>query len=150
VRAVFVVKKQEGATLVDPSTEKNGTFPRIRYAGQCVAAVAATTPDVAEEAARLIEVDYEVLPAATGLEAAMQPGAPLVYAGPVNMGGSAGGGGAAGGLQQRGNVRGPTQQGEGDVEAALAGSAIKVGGTFHTQVQTHSPMETHGIVADWK
>jgi xanthine dehydrogenase YagR molybdenum-binding subunit len=150
VKAVFVVKKQEGATLVDPSTEKNGTFPRIRYAGQCVAAVAATTPDIAEEAARLIEVDYEVLPAVTGLDAAMQAGAPLVYASPVNMGGSAGGGGAAGGLDQRGNVRGPTQQGDGDVEAALAASALQVGGAFRTQVQTHSPMETHGIVADWK
>ena len=150
VKAVFVVKKQEGATLVDPSTEQNGTYPRIRYAGQCVAAVAATAPDIAEEAARLVEVDYEVQPAVTELDAAMQSGAPLVYTGPVNMGGSAGGGGAAGGLEQRGNVRGPTQQGEGDVDAALAASAIKVSGTFRTQVQTHSPMETHGIVADWK
>ena len=43
---------------------------------------------------------------------------------------------------QHGNVRGPTQQSEGDVEAALAGSALKVSGTFRTQVQTHSPMET--------
>ena len=150
VKAVFVVKKQEGATLVDPSTEKNGTYPRIRYAGQCVAAVAATTIDIAEEAARLIEVDYEVLPAVTELDAAMRSDAPLVYAGPVNMGGSAGGGGAAGGLAQRGNIRGPTQQSEGDVEAALASAAIKVSGTFRTQVQTHSAMETHGVVADWK
>jgi xanthine dehydrogenase YagR molybdenum-binding subunit len=150
VRAVFVVKKQEGATLVDPSTEQNGTFPRIRYAGQCVAAVAATTPDIAEAAARLVEVDYEVLPAATTLDGAMQPSAPLVYPGPVNLGGSAGGGGAASGLAQHGNVRGPTQQNEGNVEAALAASVHKVSGTFRTQVQTHSPMEPHGIVADWK
>lgn len=150
VKAVFVVKKQEGATLVDPSTEKNGTFPRIRYAGQCIAAVAATTPEIAEEAARLIEVDYEVLPAATSLAAAMAPGAPLVYPARVNLGGSAGGGGAARDLAQHGNLRGPTQVSEGDVDAALAGSAHKVTGTFRTQVQTHSPMETHGIVADWQ
>ncbi len=150
VKAVFVVKKQEGATLVDPSTEKNGTFPRIRYAGQCVAAVAATTLEIAEEAARLIEVDYEVLPAATTLDAAMGTNAPLVYPVRVNMGGSAGGGGAAKDLAQRGNLRGPTQISEGDVDAALASSAHKVSGTFRTQVQTHSPMETHGIVADWK
>ncbi len=150
VKAVFVVKKQEGATLVDPSTEQNGTFPRIRYAGQCVAAVAATTLAIAEEAARLVEVEYEVLPAVTGLDAAMQQSAPLVYPVRVNMGGSAGGGGAARDLAQRGNLRGPTQQSEGDVDAALAASAVKVSGTFRTQVQTHSPMETHGIVADWK
>ena len=150
VKAVFVVKNQEGATLVDPSTEKNGTFPRIRYAGQCVAAVAATTPEIADEAARLIEVDYEPLPAVTSLDAAMQPSAPLVYPTRVNMGGSAGGGGAGKNLAQQGNLRGPTQVSEGDVDAALAGSAHKVTGTFRTQVQTHSPMETHGIVADWK
>jgi len=150
VRAVFVVKKQEGATLVDPSTEQNGTFPRIRYAGQCVAAVAATTPDIAEEAARLVEVEYEVLPAATTLDGAMQPSAPLVYSTRVNMGGSAGGGGASSDLAQHGNLRGPTQLSEGNVEAALAASVHKVSGTFRTQVQTHSPMEPHGIVADWK
>ena len=150
VRAVFVVKKQEGATLVDASTEKEGTYPRIRYAGQCVAAVAATTPDIAEEAARLVEVEYELLPIVVDLDAAIQPGAPLVYPGRVNMGGSAGGGGAGANLAQRGNLRGPTQQSDGDVDAALARSALKVSGTFRTQVQTHAPMETHGIVADWK
>jgi xanthine dehydrogenase YagR molybdenum-binding subunit len=150
VKAVFVVKKQEGATLVDPSTEKNGTYPRIRYAGQCVAAVAATTLEIAEEAARLIEVDYEVLPAVTSLDAAMATNAPLVYAGRVNMGGSAGGGGAARDLAQHGNLRGPTQVSEGDVDAALGRSAHKLSATFRTQVQTHSPMETHGIVASWK
>ncbi|MBA3460852.1 MAG: molybdopterin-dependent oxidoreductase [Deltaproteobacteria bacterium] len=150
VKAVFVVKKQEGATLVDPSTEKNGTFPRIRYAGQCVAAVAATTLQIAEEAARLVEVEYEVLPAVTSLDAALHANAPLVYPTRVNMGGSAGGGGAGKDLAQHGNLRGPTQVSEGDVDAALASSAHKVSGTFRTQVQTHSPMETHGIVADWK
>jgi xanthine dehydrogenase YagR molybdenum-binding subunit len=149
VKAVFVVKVQEGATLVDPSTEKNGRFPRVRYAGQCVAAVAATTPEIAEAAARLVEVRYQLLPAAIELGAAMAESAPLVYPGPVNLGGSAGGGGAATGLAQRGNIRGPTEQREGDVDAALAASAIRVAGTFRTQVQTHSPMETHGVVADW-
>jgi xanthine dehydrogenase YagR molybdenum-binding subunit len=150
VKAVFVVKKQEGATLVDPSTETKGTYPRVRYAGQCIAAVAATTPDIAEEAARLVEVDYDVQPAVTSLDAAMQANAPLVYPARVNMGGSAGGGGAARDLAQRGNLRGPTQQSEGNVDAAMAAAPIKASGTFRTQVQTHSPMETHGLVADWK
>ena len=150
VKAVFVVKKQEGATLVDPSTEKNGTYPRVRYAGQCIAAVAATTPEIADEAARLIEVDYDVQPSVTSLDAAMAANAPLVYPARVNMGGSAGGGGAAKDLAQNGNLRGPTQQSEGNVDVAMAAAAIKVSGEFRTQVQTHSPMETHGLVADWK
>jgi xanthine dehydrogenase YagR molybdenum-binding subunit len=150
VKAVFVVKAQEGATLADPSTETNGKFPRIRYAGQCVAAVAATTPELAEEAARLVEVDYDVLPAVTSMAAARAADAPVVYPGPVDMGGSAGGGGAAKGLTQKGNVRGPTETTRGDVEAALTASAIKITGEFQTQVQTHAAMETHGVVADWQ
>jgi xanthine dehydrogenase YagR molybdenum-binding subunit len=150
VKAVFVIKAQEGATLVDPSTEQNGAFPRIRYAGQCVAAVAATTPEIAEEAARLVDVEYEVLPSVTSLEVAMKDGAPMVYPGKVNLGGSAGGGGAAKGLDQQGNRRGPSEVVQGDVAAGMRDAAHQVAGTFRTQVQTHSAMETHGIVADWK
>jgi len=56
------------------STEQKGTYPRIRYAGQCVAAVAATTQAIAEEAVRLIEVEYEPLEPVTDIEAAMGDG----------------------------------------------------------------------------
>ena len=50
---------------------------KVLYKGQAVAAVAATNPHVAEEALKLIEVDYEVLPPVTDVVAAMQPGAPI-------------------------------------------------------------------------
>ena len=49
------------------------------YDGHPVAAVAATTPAIAEEALDLIEVDYEVLPHVIDVEAAMAPGAPLLH-----------------------------------------------------------------------
>ena len=49
-----------------------------KYHGEPVAAVAAETRDAAEEAARLVHVDYEELPAVVTLEAALAPGAPLV------------------------------------------------------------------------
>jgi CO/xanthine dehydrogenase Mo-binding subunit len=52
---------------------------RVRYAGQPVAAVAATTPEAAETALAAIEVRYEPLPAVFDAEAAMAPGAPLVH-----------------------------------------------------------------------
>jgi xanthine dehydrogenase molybdenum-binding subunit len=48
------------------------------YDGHAVAAVAATSPHIAEEALRLIEVDYEVLPPVMTVEAAMKPGAPIL------------------------------------------------------------------------
>jgi CO/xanthine dehydrogenase Mo-binding subunit len=49
------------------------------YKGHALAAVAATSPHVAEEALRLIEVDYEVLPAVTTVLAATAKGAPLLH-----------------------------------------------------------------------
>jgi xanthine dehydrogenase YagR molybdenum-binding subunit len=150
VRAVYVVKVQEGATLADPSLEQNGKFPRIRYAGQCIAAVAATTPSIADEAARLVVVEYDVLPHVADIDAAMKDDAPRVYPGQVDQGGSAGGGGGARGLPQRGNIRGPSEQKLGDVEAGMRGAKHVIRRAYRTQVQTHSAMEPHGVVADWK
>lgn len=52
---------------------------RVRYAGQPVAAVAATTPEAADAAAAAITIEYEPLPAVLDLAAALAPGAPLVH-----------------------------------------------------------------------
>ena len=51
-----------------------------RYTGEELAAVAADDELVAEEALRLIRVDYEELPAVIDPEAAMKPGAPRIHA----------------------------------------------------------------------
>ncbi len=52
---------------------------RVRYRGDEVAAVAAVDEETAERALRLIEVDYEELPAVFDPDEAMAPGAPLVH-----------------------------------------------------------------------
>ena len=52
---------------------------KVRYVGQPVAAVAATTPEAAEAALRAIDVSYEALPAVLDIEAALAPGAPLIH-----------------------------------------------------------------------
>ncbi len=54
-------------------------WDRVRYIGDRVAAVAAETPEAAEEALLLIEVDYEVLPAVFDPMEAMKPDAPLLH-----------------------------------------------------------------------
>ena len=54
-------------------------WDRVRYIGDRVAAVAAETPEAAEAALGLIEVDYEVLPAVFEPLAATEPGAPLIH-----------------------------------------------------------------------
>jgi CO/xanthine dehydrogenase Mo-binding subunit len=51
----------------------------VRFVGDRVAAVAADTLDAAEEAAHLIDVDYQPLPAVFDPMEAMQPGAPLLH-----------------------------------------------------------------------
>lgn len=52
---------------------------KVVYAGQPVAAIAAIDRATAEDAAELIEVEYEPLPAVTDPVAAMEPDAPLVF-----------------------------------------------------------------------
>jgi CO/xanthine dehydrogenase Mo-binding subunit len=52
---------------------------KVRYVGDAVALVAATTEEIASEALALIEVDYEVLPAVLDMEDALNPGAPQLY-----------------------------------------------------------------------
>ncbi len=53
---------------------------RVRYAGEPVAVIVAETLARARDAAELIEVDYEPLPAAGTLAAAAAPNAPLLWA----------------------------------------------------------------------
>ena len=52
---------------------------KVLYDGHAVAAVAATSPAIAEEALDLIEVEYEVLPHVIDVEEAMAPDAPVLH-----------------------------------------------------------------------
>ena len=54
-------------------------WDKVRYIGDRVAAVAAETPEAAEEALLLIQVDYELLPAVFDPMEAMKPDAPLIH-----------------------------------------------------------------------
>ncbi len=55
------------------------TRDKVRWVGDYVAFVVAETLHQAQDAAELIEVDYEILPAVVANEAALAPGAPLVW-----------------------------------------------------------------------
>ena len=70
----------EGA-MANPKWISNNCMAaeKALYKGHAVAAVAATSLQLAEQAAALIEVDYEVLPAVVNLEAAMKDGAPVLH-----------------------------------------------------------------------
>jgi xanthine dehydrogenase YagR molybdenum-binding subunit len=156
VRAVYVLERQlQTAQLRDPGAEAKARYPMVRYLGQPLAAIAAESQRAADEAAKLVAVTYEPLPHVTGLDEAMKDGAAQVFPGPTEQPSTAGGGGAPPGLPQRGNVRGPDTGKmfglpRGDAAKALAGADVVIDATYRTQVQTHVPMETHGMVADWR
>ncbi|UQA58699.1 xanthine dehydrogenase family protein molybdopterin-binding subunit [Polyangium aurulentum] len=156
VRATHVLEHlRGGATLRDPAKETPSRYPVVRYVGQPIAAVAAVTQAAADEAARLIKIEYETLPFVIDLEEAQKSDAPLVFPGPADQGASAGGGGGPSGVPQTGNVRGPARGGplgppRGDVKKGFDAAEVIVEATYRTQVQTHSPLESHGVVADWK
>lgn len=52
---------------------------KVRFVGDRVAVVAATTPEIAERALSLIEVEYELLPAIIEIEDALKAGAPIIH-----------------------------------------------------------------------
>ncbi len=150
VRAVHVIEHVLGnASLRDPALEQ-ANYPVVRYAGQPIAAVAAISPNAAEDAAALIKVKYEPLPFVVDLDKARAADAPLVYPGAADQGGTAGGGGGPHGVPQTGNIHGPAIRKVADTEQGLRDADVVVEGHYVTQVQTHSALETHGLVADWK
>jgi carbon-monoxide dehydrogenase large subunit len=74
----------EGASELDglakrPHSHYPISFGTVRYVGQIVAAVIATSAAIAEDAVALVQVDYDVLPAAIDAEKAMRPDAPVLF-----------------------------------------------------------------------
>ncbi len=150
VKSVHVIEKLlGGAVLRDPALEQN-RYPLVRYVGQPIAAVAATSPQAAEDAAAKIKVTYETLPFVVDMNLAREQNAPLVFPGAADQAGTAGGGGSASGIPQTGNVHGPAVRKQGDAEQGFKEADVIVDAHYTTQVQTHSALETHGVVADWK
>jgi CO/xanthine dehydrogenase Mo-binding subunit len=67
------------AFCAEPVAQYALAVDKVRFAGEAVAAVAAVDRYTAEDAAALIDVEYEPLPALTDPFAAMQPGAPKIH-----------------------------------------------------------------------
>jgi xanthine dehydrogenase YagR molybdenum-binding subunit len=151
VRAVHVIEHVYGAAeLRDPKQELPSRYPVIRYAGQPVAAVAATSQQIADDAAKLVKVQYDAMPFVVDRSAARATDAPEVFPGPADEAGSAGGGGGPRDVPQTGNVHGPQRKQSGNLAKGFAEADVIVESEYFTEVQTHSALETHGFVVDWK
>jgi CO/xanthine dehydrogenase Mo-binding subunit len=108
-----------------------------RYHGEPVAAVAAETLDAAEEAATLVQVDYERLPAVVSLAQSLAPDAPLVQSADLRPDDPLAGT----------NVLREHQYGWGDVEAAEADADVVVEGTYAFPMVTQFAIEPHAFMA---
>ena len=125
---------------------------KTRFAGQEIAAVAAETPELAGDALRAIRVTYAERPFVVSLEKAMASGAPLVFEGKTATKTTGADVDVApkSKLPRNGNVLGPRPFAKGDVEQGFAQADVVVEGTYETQVQLHTALETHGLVARWE
>lgn len=119
---------------------------RVRFAGEAVAAICATTKDIAEAAAQLVELDIEDLPYVDTVESALAPGAPVVHGGTPRAGAFIGMTGLTDGES---NVVFHQEIAWGDLEAAFAESEIVVEGTYRFPAVYQYAMETHSVVASW-
>ncbi|HVR28632.1 MAG TPA: xanthine dehydrogenase family protein molybdopterin-binding subunit [Thermoanaerobaculia bacterium] len=125
---------------------------RVLFAGQPVALVVAETEAAAEDGAEATVVDYEPLAAATTIDEAMAPGAPLVW--PEGVPGSSGEAAAHGATvgaddkprKAPSNVTGEVTFAQGDVEAELAASAAVLEATYETAGVHQSYLEPHAVL----
>ncbi len=106
-----------------------------KYHGDPVAAVAADTKDAAEEAARLVKVEYEELPAIVSVAAALDPAAPLVQDPALRPDDPLAGT----------NVLREHRVAWGDVDAATADLVVENRYTF--PMVTHFAIEPHAFMA---
>ncbi|KPK91645.1 hypothetical protein AMJ80_07185 [bacterium SM23_31] len=113
VKAVYVLPKEQ-----------------VNYQGDIIAAVAAETEDIAEDAMRAIEVDYEELNHVVNVDMAMRSNATQIREG--------------------GNLSRPRTSERGSVEEGFSQADKIVEAEYSTQFELHQPLETHGQMVHWK
>ena len=104
---------------------------KVRHVGEAYAVIVADSRYAAEDAAALVEADFEPLPAVVDPEAALRPDAALVH-------------------EQFGtNLIAELAAEKGDVEAALRRAPHRLRRRFHHHRYAALPIECRGVVAAW-
>lgn len=111
-------------------------FERIvRYVGDEVAAVAAISSEIAEQAAALIQVEYELLPFLISAEEAAAPSAPPLHP-EINPSGN--------------RIGGEIHHQTGDAEQAFLACDAVVEAEYYVPIQKHMQLETQNALAAWE
>ena len=139
----FIAEQFRGARIM---AEHFMARDKVLYRGHPVAAIAATSPHIAEEAAKLIHVDYEVLPAVLTIEDALKDDAPLVHdslttviRGPAGREVS----------DTKSNVASHTQLRRGDLETGFKEAEVIVEREYSTQPVHPGYIEPFASTAQW-
>ena len=139
----FIAEQFRGARIM---AEHFMARDKALYRGHPVAAIAATSPHIAEEAAKLIHVDYEVLPAVFTIKDALKDDAPLVHdslttviRGPAGREVS----------DTKSNVASHTQLRRGDLETGFKEAEVIVEREFSTQPVHPGYIEPFATTAQW-
>ena len=116
---------------------------KITFKGQAVAGIVALTAHEAEEAAKHIKVEYEVLDAVTDVRAAMSENAPILHEDldMVEFGETTG---------IRNNIAEHFQHKAGDVEKGFAESDIVIEREFDTATVHQGYIEPHNCTVQWR
>ncbi|MBO0803058.1 MAG: xanthine dehydrogenase family protein [Nocardiopsaceae bacterium] len=105
---------------------------RARFVGEPVAVVVAADRYLAEDAAELVDVEYEPLPPVVEVEEALEPGAPRLHD------------------EARDNVASDRTFSFGEVDEAFARADKVITGTYHFPRYSSTPMECYSVIAEWR
>lgn len=112
---------------------------KVRHVGDRVAAVAAETEEIAEEALNLIKVEYEVLPAVFDENEAIEPGAPVIHDEPD----------MEGAFDATRNISHFIEANLGDVERGFAEADQVFEQSFYVHQVQQVPIEPHICIGYW-
>ncbi len=134
--------EQAGESVANPRHLSDNVLAKgkVLYDGHAVAAVAATSPHVAEEALSLIDVRYEVLPAVLDVREAMRPGAPILHEDLRTQG-------IEPPSDEPTNVASVVRFERGDLEAGFAAADVVIEREFDTSMVHQGYIEPHNAVA---
>lgn len=137
-----ILELGEGAVNLRHLSNNVLAADKVLYKGHAVVAVAADTVHIADEAAGLIKVEYEVLPAVLDVEAAMKSSAPLLHADLFTdeLGQKA---------TKPSNVAQHLRFETGDIEKGFAQAKVVVEREFRTATVHQGYIEPHNATAHW-
>ncbi len=135
-----------GETMGNPQTLAENVLAKSKalYKGHAIAAVAATSPHIAEAAVKLINVDYEVLPAVLDVREAMKEDATLLHEGQMTASRVEGDS-----KLKPSNIAAHSQFKGGDIDAGFKEADVVVEREYTTKPVHQGYIEPHNSTAWW-